>query len=66
MIMWKEVPGITAVAVILAHGAPCAFRQIRAPFVPGIPIGETVLSPPGGLSESRMFGGGTWLAQSSS
>ena len=54
MIMWKETPGITAIAVVLAYGAPGALRQIRAPLVPGVCFEESVLGPPSGLSEPGM------------
>src|SRR6185369_14339081 len=34
MIVGEEIPGITVLAVVLAHGAPLALAQVRPPFFP--------------------------------
>src|SRR5581483_6168906 len=34
MIMREEIPGVTARAVVLAHGAPLAFAEVRSPLLP--------------------------------
>jgi hypothetical protein len=43
MIMRKEAPGITVVAVVLAYRAPRALGEIRSPLIPRIRLGEIVL-----------------------
>src|SRR6188472_4182167 len=57
MIMRKETPGITAVAVVLPHGAPGALGEIRAPLVPRIGLRQIVLRASSGFSEPAMLGG---------
>src|SRR5215216_1208043 len=66
MIMRKEAPGITIVAVVLAYGAPGTFGEIGPPLIPGIGLQEIVLRPSSGLSESGMLGGAIsgWRAES--
>jgi hypothetical protein len=34
LVVAEVVPGVAHVAVVLAHGAPLAFREIRAPLLP--------------------------------
>ena len=34
MIVREEAPGVAVLAVVLAHGAPLPFTQIRTPFLP--------------------------------
>jgi hypothetical protein len=57
MIMRKETPGITVVAVVLPYGAPGPLGEIRAPLVPNIGLEQIVLRPSSGLSEPGMLGG---------
>jgi hypothetical protein len=66
MIMRKETPSITAVAVVLPHGAPGPLGEIRAPLVPGIGLRQIVLRASSGLSEPAMLGGAIsgWRADS--
>src|SRR5262245_10354422 len=46
LIVAEVVPGITGVAVVLAHGAPLALAEIRAPALPpgraGAVLGQAV------------------------
>jgi hypothetical protein len=35
MIVGEEVPGVSVLAVILAHGSPLPLAQVRAPLLPG-------------------------------
>jgi hypothetical protein len=58
MIMRKETPGITAVAVVLPHSAPGPLRQVRTPLVPRIGFGE-VVCPSSRLSKPVVLSGGT-------
>src|SRR6185295_16744088 len=48
MIMWKVIPSITVVAVVLTNGAPSPLGQIRPPLVPRVRFGEAVFKPSGG------------------
>src|SRR5581483_12156962 len=34
MIVWKEVPRVAVLAVILAHGSPLSLAQVRSPLLP--------------------------------
>ena len=66
MIMRKETPGITAVAVVLPYGAPGTLGEIRAPLVPEVRFSKTIFQPSSGLSEPGMLGGAIsgWRASS--
>ena len=35
VIVGEEVPGVAVLAVVLAHGAPLPFTEIRPPLLPG-------------------------------
>src|SRR5678816_2631356 len=66
MIMRKEAPGITVVAIVLAYGAPGTLREIWAPLIPRIRLRQIVLRASSGLSEPAMLGGAIsgWRADS--
>jgi hypothetical protein len=66
MIMRKETPGITAVAVVLAYRAPGALGEIRPPLIPRIGLRQIVLRASSGLSQPAMLGGAIsgWRADS--
>ena len=50
MIMGEEIPGVTILAVVLAHGAPLALAQVRSPHFP-----RSLLFPH--LAKSNVFCG---------
>ena len=35
VIVGEEVPGVAVLAVVLAHGAPLPFAEVRSPLLPG-------------------------------
>ena len=35
VIVGKEIPGVTPLAIVLAHRAPLAFAQVGSPLLPG-------------------------------
>ena len=35
MIVGEEIPGVTPFALVLAHGAPLSFAEVRSPLLPG-------------------------------
>ena len=45
LIVRKEVPGVAVGAVVLAHGAPLAFAEVRSPLLPGRLIGARGFQP---------------------
>src|SRR5215217_8243448 len=57
MIMRKEAPGITVVAVVLAYGAPSPLGEIGPPLIPRIGLQEIVLRPSRRLSQPVMLCG---------
>src|SRR5215212_265197 len=57
MIMRKETPGITVVAVVLAHRAPGTLREIGPPLIPRIRLRQIVLRPSRRLSQPVMLCG---------
>ena len=50
MVVREEVPGVAVLAVVLAHGAPLSFTEVRPPLFPG----GLLLA---GLVQSDMFSG---------
>ena len=53
----KELPGVAALGVVLADGAPGALAQVRAPLVPRVRGEEVVLGAAGRLGEAGVLGG---------
>src|SRR5262245_45407871 len=45
LVVAKIVPGVTPLAVILAHGSPLAFAQVGSPLFPGGFVGARFLEP---------------------
>jgi len=64
MIMRKEAPGITIVAVVLSYGAPGTFGEIGPPLIPGIGLEEIVLRPSRRLGQPVMLCGRTGRSRS--
>ena len=56
VIVRERVPGIAALGVVLADGAPGALAQIRAPLVPRVRREQIVLGAAGRLGEPSVFG----------
>ena len=57
VVVREVVPGVAALRVVLAHRAPGALAQVRAPLVPGVRVEEVVLGAAGRLGEARVLGG---------
>ena len=57
VVVREVVPGVAALRVVLAHGAPGALAQVRAPLVPGVRGEEVVLGAARRLGEARVLGG---------
>ena len=62
VVVREGVPGVAALGVVLAHGAPGALAQVRAPLVPRVRGEEVVLGAAGRLGEARVLGGPGRLA----
>ena len=56
VVVREGVPGVAALGVVLAHGAPGALAQVRAPLVPGVGGEEVVFGAAGGLGEAGVLG----------
>ena len=56
MVVREGVPGVAALGVVLAHRAPGALAQVRAPLVPGVRGEEVVLGAAGRLGEAGVLG----------
>ena len=57
VVVRERVPGVAALGVVLAHRAPGALAQVRAPLVPRVRGEEVVLGAAGRLGEARVLGG---------
>ena len=57
VVVGEVVPGVAALGVVLADGAPGALAQVRAPLVPRVRGEEVVLGAAGRLGEARVLGG---------
>ena len=56
VIVRERVPGVAALGVVLADGAPGALAEVRAPLVPRVRREEVVLGAAGGLGEPGVLG----------
>ena len=56
VVVRERVPGVAALGVVLADGAPRALAQIRAPLVPRVRREEIVLGAAGRLCEPSVLG----------
>ena len=57
VVVREGVPGVAALGVVLAHRAPGALAQVRAPLVPRVRGEEVVLGAARRLGEARVLGG---------
>ena len=57
LVVWERVPGIAALRVVLANGAPRTLAQVRTPLVPRVRGEEVVLGSARGLGETRVLRG---------
>src|SRR6185295_4636082 len=60
VVVRERLPGVAALRVVLADGAPGALAQVRAPLVPRVGGEEIVLGAAGRLGEPRMLGCRRW------
>ena len=56
VVVRERAPRVAVVAVVLAHRAPRALGEVRAPLVPGVGVEQVVLGPSRRLREPAVLG----------